>query len=53
MGGVIASAAGDSWSLPDGEGRALPGEGGVPGPCLNRSVSMSCTCGVVSHLVGR
>ena len=52
MGGMVASAVGDSWSLPDGEGWVLSGEGGVPGPCLDRSASMSCTCGVVSCLVG-
>ena len=47
-----ALAVGDSWSLPDGEGWALLGEGGVPGPCLDRSASMSCTRGVFSRLVG-
>ena len=50
--GGVASAIGDDWSLPDGEGRALPGEGGVPGPCLDRLASILCTRGVVSHLVG-
>ena len=49
----IASAIGDGWSLPNGEGWALSGEGGVPGPCLDRPVSMLHTCGVVSRLVGR
>ena len=49
----IASAVGDGWSLPDGEGWTLSGEGGVPGPCLDRLVSMSRTCGVVSHQVGQ
>ena len=42
--GRVASANGDGW--------ALPGEGGVPGPCLNRSASMSCVQGVHSCLVG-
>ena len=51
--GEVASAVGDSWSLPNGEGWSLLGEGGVPGPRLIRSASMSCTCGVVSHLVGQ
>ena len=51
--GEGALAIRDSWSLPDGEGWAPPGEGGVPGPCLNRSVSISHMCGVFSHLVGQ
>ena len=51
--GEVSLATGDGRSLPDGEGWALPGEGGVPGPCLDRSVSMSRTCGVFSCLVGQ
>ena len=43
-GGLVASADGDSW--------VLPGEGGVPGPCLNRLASMSHMRGVRSCLVG-
>ena len=44
-GRVVASAKGEGW--------ALPGEGGVPGPCLDKSASISCTHGVLSHLVGQ
>ena len=48
----VASAIGDGWSLPDGEGWALSSEGGVLGPFLDRSVSMLHTHGVVSRQVG-
>ena len=44
-GGVTVSAS--------NEGRALPGEGGVPGPHYDRSASISHTCGVLSCLVGQ
>ena len=44
-GGVVASANGEGW--------ALPGEGGVPSPCLDKLASILCTCGVLSCLVGR
>ena len=45
VGGVVASANGEGW--------ALPGEGGVLGPCLDKLASILHTCGVPSHLVGR
>ena len=42
-GGVVASA--------DGEGCTLLGEGGVPSPCLCRSVSIPCTRDAPSCLI--
>ena len=43
-GGVVSSAEGEGW--------VLLGEGGVPSPCIHRSASIPCTCGVLSHLTG-